>query len=192
MSKVRQVFYPSISGRIFSTDLKVDEETISIKITNGGYTAPNEDIANALKKHPLFNHSLGFIVKDADKLKGEKRPTVFTGEPAFVEERPIAEVEEAVEIIDADEEEEATEEENTSEEEPAPEEPVEETETVVAEETTDTNGDGVITVEDVTNINQAKDYLRENFSVDARTINTPNKILASAEANGVTFPNLSL
>ena len=42
----------------------------------------------------------------------------------------------------------------------------------------------------VTNWQEAKDYLKENFKIDARTINTPESIQKCATANNVVFPNL--
>lgn len=62
---------------------------------------------------------------------------------------------------------------------------------VVAEEVTDTDSDGEVTADDVKNIQQAKDYLLDNYEdVDGRKINNPEKILAKAEELGVSFPNL--
>lgn len=63
---------------------------------------------------------------------------------------------------------------------------------VVAEDTPDSNEDGEITVEDVTKINHAKDYLKDELGVNGREISTPDKILAKAKELNVSFPNLEL
>lgn len=46
-------------------------------------------------------------------------------------------------------------------------------------------------IESVTDISQAREYLREN-GIDFRKLNSPNAILKQAKGLGVTFPNLKL
>ncbi len=50
----------------------------------------------------------------------------------------------------------------------------------------------VETVESVTNINEAREYLREKKGVKIQKLNTPKSILKQAVENGVKFPNLKL
>lgn len=62
---------------------------------------------------------------------------------------------------------------------------------VTEQETVDPEPD-IEAIESVTNINEAREYLREKKGVKIQKLNTPKSILKQAVENGVTFPNLKL
>ena len=175
-------------GRSIGVDVTVDDKVINISIPPNGYRAENEAIEKALLKHPLKGLAIGFEHVENIKELERVNPT-FNGEPTKTEKVINTKRQnqaEKVVIIDAEEEAEPkTKAKPKAEAEPESKEPVK------SEEVTDTNEDGAITVEDVKNINQAKDYLRDNFEdVDGRSIGSKEKILAVAKEKNVEFPNL--
>jgi hypothetical protein len=47
-----------------------------------------------------------------------------------------------------------------------------------------------LTADDVTTLEQAREYLVKNFGMDKRTISAPNALKSAAKGHGVEFPNL--
>jgi len=145
----------------------VTKDQLPIKFVNGQYVTFDKAEAKWLLEHRLYGVRFEIapvaIVKDAEEQAKE----------ASKEGKLIPE--DVLDILGEDE----------PEEEIIEDAPAEE-QAVVEEVTEDL---GVIEIPEVNSFNEAQTYLKREFDLEHKQVNSKDKVAKQAQANGVSFPN---
>jgi hypothetical protein len=189
-------FKPGMEGGVFYVKRKNQSD---FEIGPHGVAVRDSDLLDTLDEHPLKGDYIGFY--EVDSLAA---PKVITTQ-ASDDDTPVIPGEEAVDALSIPETKAAIKDQNLSDEEiialtkgddrkgiqdihDAARERLEEADN----EDDEDNKEETVIKDDITNINQLKDFISEQDGVDGRSLTTPDKILAAAKQLDPPheFPNL--